>query len=154
MHRRYRVIVAKPGLDGHDRGARIVARALRDGGFEVVYLGLFQTVEAIATVAVDEDVDAVGLSILSGAHGAIFPAVLDALRAAGRGDVVVFGGGVIPDGDIATLRGLGVARLFTPGSSLAEIVRWLEATLDERTAADAPPDPAAGRGPIALAAES
>ena len=136
MHRRYRVIVAKPGLDGHDRGARIVARALRDGGFEVVYLGLFQTIEAIATVAVDEDVDAVGLSILSGAHNALFPALVDALRAVGRDDVVVFGGGVIPDHDIETLRSAGVARLFTPGSPLAEIVGWLETTLDERTDAE------------------
>jgi methylmalonyl-CoA mutase C-terminal domain/subunit len=136
VNRRYRVIVAKPGLDGHDRGARIVARALRDGGFEVVYLGLFQTVESIATVAVDEDVDAVGLSILSGAHNALFPALVDALRAVDRDEVVVFGGGVIPDHDIETLRAAGVARLFTPGSSLGEIVGWLESTLDERTAAE------------------
>jgi methylmalonyl-CoA mutase C-terminal domain/subunit len=132
MMRPYRVIVAKPGLDGHDRGARVVARALRDAGFEVIYLGLFQTPASITRVAVDEDVDAVGLSILSGAHSTLFPDVIGALRDAGLGDVMVFGGGVIPAEDIPALEAAGVARVFTPGSSLAEIGRWLGETLDER----------------------
>ena len=135
MLRPYRVIVAKPGLDGHDRGARVVARALRDAGFEVIYLGLFQTAASITRVAVDEDVDAVGLSILSGAHSTLFPDVIDALREAGLGDVMVFGGGVIPAEDITTLEAAGVARVFTPGASLAEIGRWLGDTLDERETA-------------------
>ena len=134
MLRPYRVIVAKPGLDGHDRGARVVARALRDAGFEVIYLGLFQTAASITRVAVDEDVDAVGLSILSGAHGTLFPDVIAALRDAEL-DVLVFGGGVIPADDIATLEAAGVARVFTPGASLAEIGRWLGTTLDERESA-------------------
>jgi methylmalonyl-CoA mutase C-terminal domain/subunit len=132
MLRPYRVIVAKPGLDGHDRGARVVARALRDAGFEVIYLGLFQTAASITAVAVDEDVDAVGLSILSGAHGTLFPDVIESLRAAGLGDVMVFGGGVIPAEDVAELEAAGVTRVFTPGSSLAEIGRWLGDTLDQR----------------------
>jgi methylmalonyl-CoA mutase, C-terminal domain len=135
MLRPYRVIVAKPGLDGHDRGARVVARALRDAGFEVIYLGLFQTAASITRVAIDEDADAVGLSILSGAHGTLFPDVIDALREAGLADVLVFGGGVIPADDIATLETAGVARVFTPGASLAEIGRWLGNTLDERETA-------------------
>src|SRR5437762_9777607 len=100
MGRRVRILVAKPGLDGHDRGAKVVARALRDAGFEVVYTGLHQTPDMIATAAVQEDVDAVGLSIMSGAHNTLFPAVIDALKAHGGGDIVVFGGGIIPEGDL------------------------------------------------------
>jgi methylmalonyl-CoA mutase C-terminal domain/subunit len=132
MLRPYRVIVAKPGLDGHDRGARVVARALSDAGFEVVYLGLFQTPESIARAAVEEDVEAVGLSVLSGAHGTLFPEVVSALRAAGLDDVLVFGGGVIPADDVAALEAAGIARIFTPGAPLAEISRWLTETLDAR----------------------
>ena len=135
MLRPYRVIVAKPGLDGHDRGARVVARALRDAGFEVIYLGLFQTAQTITRVAVDEDVDAVGLSILSGAHRTLFPDVMAALRDSGLHDVLVFGGGVIPADDVATLEEAGVARVFTPGAGLGEISRWLGETLDERESA-------------------
>lgn len=120
-----RVLVAKPGLDGHDRGAKVVARALRDAGFEVVYTGLHQTPEMIASAAVQEDVDAVGLSIMSGAHNTLFPAVIDALKERGAGDVVVFGGGIIPDEDMETLRAAGVKGVFTPGTSLKEIVDWV-----------------------------
>src|SRR5687768_16804996 len=105
--RKLRILVAKPGLDGHDRGAKVVARALADAGYEVVYTGLHQTPEMIAAAAVQEDVDAVGLSIMSGAHMTLFPAVLDALKARGAGDVLVFGGGIIPDDDVVTLAGLG-----------------------------------------------
>jgi methylmalonyl-CoA mutase C-terminal domain/subunit len=135
MLRPYRVIVAKPGLDGHDRGARVVARALRDAGFEVIYMGLFQTAQTIMRVAVDEDVDAVGLSILSGAHNTLFPDVIAALREGGLHDVLVFGGGVIPADDVVTLHAAGVARVFTPGAGLGEISRWLADTLDERESA-------------------
>ncbi|MBI2895381.1 MAG: cobalamin B12-binding domain-containing protein [Deltaproteobacteria bacterium] len=120
-----RILVAKPGLDGHDRGAKVVARALRDAGFEVVYTGLHQTPEMIAAAAVQEDVDAVGLSIMSGAHNTLFPAVIDALRARGATNVVVFGGGIIPDEDLEALTSKGVAGLFTPGTSLAQIVGWV-----------------------------
>ena len=123
--RSIRVVVAKPGLDGHDRGAKIVARALRDAGFEVIYTGLHQTPEMIATAAVQEDVDAVGLSIMSGAHNTLFPAVIDALRAQGATDVVVFGGGIIPPEDIAALKAMGVKELFTPGTSTQDIVRFV-----------------------------
>ena len=136
MERRYRVVVAKPGLDGHDRGAKVVARALRDAGFEVIYTGLHQTPEQVAATVVQEDADAVGLSLLSGAHMTLFPRVLDLLRAAGAGDVLVFGGGIIPAADVAALEALGVAALFTPGASLTSITTWLEGALDarERTA--------------------
>ncbi len=123
--RKVRILVAKPGLDGHDRGAKVVARALRDAGFEVVYTGLHQTPDMIAAAAVQEDVDAVGLSIMSGAHNTLFPAVLDALRARGAGDVVVFGGGIIPDEDIERLRAAGVQGVFTPGTPLKSIVAWV-----------------------------
>ena len=135
MLRTYRVVVAKPGLDGHDRGVKIIARALRDSGFEVIYLGLFQTAQSITRVAVDEDVDAVGLSILSGAHGTLFPDVIAALSAAGLDDVLVFGGGVIPAADVEALEASGVARVFTPGAGLADISRWLADTLDQRESA-------------------
>ena len=132
MERTYRVVVAKPGLDGHDRGAKVIARALRDAGFEVVYTGLHQTPEQIAQAVVQEDADALGLSLLSGAHKVLVPRVLDLLAAAGREDVTVVVGGIIPDADIPDLEAVGVARVFTPGASLGEIGSWLEATLDAR----------------------
>src|SRR5258707_10494340 len=113
--RKIRVLVAKPGLDGHDRGAKIIARALRDGGFEVVYTGLHQTPEMIVEAALQEDVDAIGLSILSGAHMILFPAVLELLKQRGVEDLPIFGGGIVPPEDIAELRRLGVRELFTPG---------------------------------------
>lgn len=122
---RIRILVAKPGLDGHDRGAKVVARALRDAGFEVVYTGLHQTPEMIANAAIQEDVDAVGLSIMSGAHNTLFPAVVDALRAKGAGDVVVFGGGIIPEGDFERLRTAGIRGVFTPGTPLESIITWV-----------------------------
>jgi methylmalonyl-CoA mutase, C-terminal domain len=134
VHRRYRVVIAKPGLDGHDRGAKVIARALRDAGFEVIYTGLFQTPEQIAETTLQEDADAVGLSVLSGAHMTLFPKLLDLLAERGRSDVVVFGGGIIPNDDMAALADLGVARMFTPGAPLADVTGWLETTLDEREA--------------------
>ena len=124
--RKLRILVAKPGLDGHDRGAKVVARALADAGYEVVYTGLHQTPEMIAAAAVQESVDAVGLSIMSGAHMTLFPAVMDALKARGVADMVVFGGGIVPKDDLVKLAGLGVARVFTPGTSTQEIVGWIE----------------------------
>jgi len=120
-----RVVVAKPGLDGHDRGAKIVARALRDAGFEVIYTGLHQTPEQIVTTAVQEDADAIGLSVLSGAHNYLFTRVLELLKERGAEDVVVFGGGIIPPEDIAALKTLGVKELFTPGTSTQDIVRFV-----------------------------
>ena len=132
MERRYRVVIAKPGLDGHDRGAKVIARALRDAGFEVIYTGLHQTPEQVAETALQEDADAVGLSVLSGAHLTLFPKVVDLLREKGVGDVLVFGGGIIPEADIASLREAGVAALFTPGAPLSEITGWLEQALDTR----------------------
>jgi methylmalonyl-CoA mutase C-terminal domain/subunit len=132
VKRPYRVVVAKPGLDGHDRGAKTITRALRDHGFEVIYTGLHQTPEQIAETALQEDVDAVGLSLLSGAHLTLFPRVMEEMRARDLGDVVVFGGGVIPDADVRALKEQGVAQLFTPGSSLKAICQWLEQTLDEK----------------------
>lgn len=132
MKRPYRVVVAKPGLDGHDRGAKTITRALRDHGFEVIYTGLHQTPEQIAETALQEDVDAVGLSLLSGAHLTLFPRVMDELRSRGLGDLLVFGGGVIPDADARALREQGVAEIFGPGSSLKAISQWLETALDAR----------------------
>ena len=123
--RKIRVLVAKPGLDGHDRGAKIVARALRDAGFEVIYTGLHQTPEQIVATAVQEDVDAIGLSVLSGAHNYLFPRVLELLREKGASDIALFGGGIIPAEDIQTLKALGVKELFTPGTSTQEIVRFV-----------------------------
>jgi methylmalonyl-CoA mutase C-terminal domain/subunit len=119
------VLIAKPGLDGHDRGAKVVARALRDAGFEVIYTGLRQTPEQVATAAVQEDVDAVGLSSLSGAHLQLFPKVVAALRAAGASDVLVFGGGVIPQEDVVRLQSEGIERIFLPGTDTREIVAFL-----------------------------
>lgn len=124
-----RVLIAKPGLDGHDRGAKVVARALRDAGCEVVYSGLHQTPDQIAITAIQEDVTGVGLSTLSGAHLTLFPRVVEALRARGADDIVVFGGGIIPDEDIETLRAAGIAAIFTPGTSLDEIEAWVNANL-------------------------
>ena len=129
-----RILVAKPGLDGHDRGAKVVARALRDAGFEVVYTGLHQTPEMIASAAVQEDVDAVGLSIMSGAHNTLFPAVIDELRRRGADDVVVFGGGIVPVEDLERLQTLGVKRVFQPGTPLAEIVDWVRSNVRPRAA--------------------
>src|SRR5690349_22198466 len=120
-----RVVVAKPGLDGHDRGAKIIARALRDAGMEVVYTGLHQTPEQIVETVVQEDADAVGLSVLSGAHMTLFARLAELLRERGIDDVVVFGGGIIPDEDIPELEKLGVARIFTPGATTTEIVDWV-----------------------------
>jgi methylmalonyl-CoA mutase C-terminal domain/subunit len=130
--RKIRILVAKPGLDGHDRGAKVVARALSDAGFEVVYTGLHQTPEMIAAAAVQEDVDAVGLSIMSGAHMTLFPAVLEALRARSGGDILVFGGGIVPDDDVVALKGLGVAAIFKPGASTKEIIDWVESNVRPR----------------------
>jgi methylmalonyl-CoA mutase, C-terminal domain len=135
MQRRYRVIIAKPGLDGHDRGAKVIARALRDAGFEVIYTGLFQTPDQVAEACLQEDADAVGLSVLSGAHLTLFPRVVDLLAERGRADVLVFGGGIIPAEDVPVLEAAGVARVFTPGAGLGEITAWLEQALDARESA-------------------
>ena len=132
MDRRVRILVAKPGLDGHDRGAKIIARALRDAGFEVIYTGLHQTPEMIVEAALQEDVDAIGLSILSGAHLVQFPAVIDLLRDRNASDIAVFGGGIIPEDDIAELTKLGVARVFTPGATTQEIISWVQENIRPR----------------------
>jgi len=132
VSRTLRILVAKPGLDGHDRGAKIIARALRDAGFEVIYTGLHQTPEMIAEAAIQEDVDAIGLSILSGAHNTLFPAVIRELRERGGGDVAIFGGGIIPPEDIAALKRVGVREIFTPGASTDEIVAWVRANVPAR----------------------
>jgi methylmalonyl-CoA mutase C-terminal domain/subunit len=124
-----RVVVAKPGLDGHDRGAKVVARALRDAGMEVIYTGLHQTPEQIVETVLQEDADAVGLSIHSGAHMTLFPKVMALLKEKGAGDVVVFGGGIIPKEDIAELKKMGIAEVFTPGAPTTDIVDWLRKTL-------------------------
>jgi methylmalonyl-CoA mutase C-terminal domain/subunit len=123
--RTVRVVVAKPGLDGHDRGAKIVARALRDAGFEVIYTGLHQTPEQIVATALQEDADAIGLSVLSGAHNYLFKRVLELLKEKGADDVAVFGGGIIPPEDIAALKEIGVKELFTPGTSTQDIIRFV-----------------------------
>ncbi len=124
--------MAKPGLDGHDRGVKVIARALRDAGFEVIYTGLFQTPQLIAEAVLQEDADAVGLSVLSGAHMTLFPKVMKELRDRGLDDVVVFGGGIVPRADIAALKEAGVAEVFTPGASMGSITAWLRTTLAER----------------------
>jgi methylmalonyl-CoA mutase C-terminal domain/subunit len=134
VERRYRVVVAKPGLDGHDRGAKVIARALRDAGFEVIYTGLHQTPEQVVETVVQEDADAVGLSLLSGAHMTLFPKVIEQLKEKGADDVLVFGGGIIPDADIPKLKEMGAAAIFTPGSSMASITEWLQQALEERNA--------------------
>jgi methylmalonyl-CoA mutase C-terminal domain/subunit len=133
-HRPLRILVAKPGLDGHDRGAKVIARALRDAGMEVVYTGLHQTPEMIAEAAIQEDVDGIGLSVLSGAHLTLFPAVVEELRRRGGGDIVIFGGGIIPEEDVHTLQAVGVARLFTPGATIQDIVAWVRAHVPSRAA--------------------
>ena len=120
-----RILVAKPGLDGHDRGAKVVARALRDAGFEVIYTGLHQTPDMIVSAALQEDVDVVCLSILSGAHNALFPEIVNRLRAQGLGDMVIIGGGIIPEDDIPGLKKAGIAAIFTPGTDTNDIVQWI-----------------------------
>jgi methylmalonyl-CoA mutase, C-terminal domain len=125
-----RVVVAKPGLDGHDRGAKVVARALRDAGIEVVYTGLHQTPAQIVDAAIQEDADIIGLSVLSGAHLTLFAEVMDLLKAKDATDIVVFGGGIIPADDIPILEGMGVAKIFTPGTPTHEIVQWVEDHID------------------------
>jgi len=124
--RQIRILIAKPGLDGHDRGAKVVARALRDAGYEVIYTGLRQTPEQIAAAAVQEDVDAVGLSILSGAHNALLPEVIRLLKVQGAEDILVFAGGIIPEQDIKVLKGAGIDEIFLPGTSTKDIVHYLE----------------------------
>ena len=124
--KKIRVLIAKPGLDGHDRGAKVVARALRDAGFEVIYTGLRQSPEQIVAAAIDEDVDAVGLSLLSGAHNYLFPKVVEMLREKGAGDILVFGGGVIPEEDIPGLKAAGVAEVFTPGTPTSVTIEFLK----------------------------
>ncbi len=124
-----RIVVAKPGLDGHDRGAKIIARALRDAGVEVIYTGLHQTPEMIVSTAIQEDADAIGLSVMSGAHMTLFPAVLDLLREEGASDIVVFGGGIIPQDDASRLKEMGVAAVFPPGSSTQAIVDWIRSNV-------------------------
>jgi len=129
-----RILVAKPGLDGHDRGAKIIARAFRDAGFEVIYTGLHQTPEMIAEAAVQEDVDAIGLSLLSGAHMTLFPAVIDELRKRELEDVAIFGGGIVPAEDIVELKKLGIREIFTPGAATDTIVAWVRANVPPREA--------------------
>ena len=129
MQARIRVVVAKPGLDGHDRGAKVVARALRDAGMEVVYTGLHQTPEQIVETAIQEDADAIGLSVLSGAHMTLFRRVIELLAERDARDIVVFGGGIIPADDIAELEALGVAKIFTPGATTASIIEWVRANV-------------------------
>ena len=131
--KRLRILVAKPGLDGHDRGAKIIARSLRDGGFEVIYTGLHQTPEMIAEAAVQEDADAVGLSVLSGAHMTLFPEVMRLLKERGAGEIAVFGGGIIPDDDAEKLKQAGVRQIFTPGASTEDIVKWVRENVAART---------------------
>ena len=132
---RIRVVIAKPGLDGHDRGAKVVARALRDAGMEVIYTGLHQTPEQIVETAVQEDADAVGLSVLSGAHMALFPKVIELLKEREAGDIVVFGGGIIPAADIPELTALGVAKIFTPGATTTDIIEWVRSHVGSQSAA-------------------
>jgi methylmalonyl-CoA mutase C-terminal domain/subunit len=130
---KHRILVAKPGLDGHDRGAKVVARALRDAGFEVIYSGLHRTPEEIVEAAIQEDVDAIGLSSLSGAHMALFPKVIDGLRAKDATDILVFGGGIIPNDEVDALKEAGMAEIFTPGTTTQSIVEWLNDALKEKT---------------------
>jgi methylmalonyl-CoA mutase, C-terminal domain len=135
MPEKHRIIVAKPGLDGHDRGAKVVARALRDAGFEVIYTGLHQTPEQIVAAAIQEDADGVGLSCHSGAHMTLFPKVVQQLREQGADDVVVFGGGIIPKGDIPKLEAAGIERIFTPGTPTSDIIAWLRERLEQHAEA-------------------
>ncbi|HZA26440.1 MAG TPA: cobalamin B12-binding domain-containing protein [Actinomycetota bacterium] len=135
MPEKHRIIIAKPGLDGHDRGAKVVARALRDAGFEVIYTGLHQTPEQIVEATIQEDADAVGLSIHSGAHMTLFPRVVDLLRQRGAGEIVVFAGGIIPKEDIPVLKEKGIEEIFTPGAPTSAIVDWIRQRLEGRKAA-------------------
>lgn len=128
----YRILIGKPGLDGHDRGAKVVARALRDAGFEVIYSGLHQTPEALVQTALQEDVDGIGLSILSGAHNTLMPRVIELLEDEGADDIFVFGGGIIPEDDIPQLEDQGVAAIFTPGTETSEIIDFVQRTCDEK----------------------
>ncbi|MFF3379864.1 cobalamin B12-binding domain-containing protein [Streptomyces sp. NPDC002680] len=130
-----RVVVAKPGLDGHDRGAKVIARALRDAGMEVIYTGLHQTPEQIVDTAIQEDADAIGLSVLSGAHNTLFAAVIDLLAERDAADIKVFGGGIIPEADIAALKEKGVAEIFTPGATTASVVEWVRGNARESAGA-------------------
>lgn len=132
--RRLRLLVGKVGLDGHDRGAKIIARAFRDAGFEVVYTGLHQTPETVVSTAIQEDVDAVALSILSGAHNYLFPRVLELLRSQGADDIAVFGGGIVPEEDLPGLKAAGVLEIFTPGASTEDVVRWVREHIKPRAA--------------------
>ena len=130
--RKIRIVVAKPGLDGHDRGARIIARALRDAGFEVIYTGLHQSPEQIVATAIQEDVDAIGLSSLAGAHDYLFPKIVDLLQQRGAANIVVFGGGIIPQEDIPTLKKAGIKEIFTPGTTLESIIQWVKDNIRPR----------------------
>lgn len=132
MSRKWRILLAKPGLDGHDRGVKVVAAALRDAGFEVIYTGLRQTPEQVVAAAIQEDVDAIGLSILSGAHMTLFPAILDGLKEKGANDKLLFGGGIIADSDAQKLYDMGVGKVFTPGATSDEIIDYLKNNLEER----------------------
>lgn len=133
MERKVRILMAKPGLDGHDRGVKVVARALRDAGFEVVYTGLHQTPEQIVSAAIQEDVDAVGLSLLSGAHRVLFPRVVELLKNQQSGDIQVFGGGIIPQDDFPWLKERGIRAIFTPGASTEDIIEWVKANIRPKT---------------------
>ena len=133
MERKVRILIAKPGLDGHDRGAKVVARALRDAGFEVVYTGLHQTPEQIVSAAVQEDVDAVGLSLLSGAHRVLFPNVVELLKNQQSADILVFGGGIIPRDDIVWLKERGIQEVFTPGASTEDIIEWVKTNIQPKS---------------------
>ena len=132
MTRNIRVLLAKPGLDGHDRGIKVIAAALRDAGMEVIYTGLRQTPQMIVEAAMQEDVDAIGISILSGAHMTLFPAILDEMKARGVGDMILFGGGIIPEDDKAELEKLGVAKIFTPGAPMEEAIKFLREAMKSR----------------------
>lgn len=130
--RKIRIVVAKPGLDGHDRGARIIARALRDAGFEVIYTGLHQSPEQIVATAIQEDVDGIGLSSLAGAHDYLFPKIVDLLKQRGAKDIAVFGGGIIPQEDIPTLKEAGIKEIFTPGTTIEAIIQWVKNNIRPR----------------------
>lgn len=132
MKKKIRILIGKPGLDGHDRGAKIIARSLRDAGYEVIYSGLHQTPEMIVNMAIQEDVDAIGLSILSGAHNYLFPEVIKLLKEKGAGDIKVFGGGIIPDDEISDLKSAGVSEIFTPGADTRDIVKWIAENIPEK----------------------
>jgi len=132
MTKKWRILLAKPGLDGHDRGVKVIAAALRDAGFEVIYTGLRQTPEQVVAAAIQEDVDAIGLSILSGAHMTLFPAVIDSLKKAGADQILLFGGGIIAESDALKLKALGVGELFTPGATTEEIINYLNNNLKEK----------------------